>query len=258
MPDLKFYLFHSHASIVDQFADALDGIESDGFAVIDPVGVPCCIDGGYPEGRYAVLTFDDGREDRNPAIVDVLRTMKLRALAFLYVLDPAMETVRIDWSFWRQHADVFEIGAHSLTHSRVARSNGSAVSGAERVLSYRNARSGDDFCPGLVTPAWDQLYERTETAAETRMRIESEVYLSKKMIERNLGVPCRFFAYPWGIYTPGLIDIVREAGFEAAFSVGRTDGTRWSIPRIDMDSDQPRHQTRAFSINHCRVLHDGP
>ena len=90
------------------------------------------------------------------------------------------------------------------------------------------------------------------------MRIESEVYLSKKMIERNLGLPCRFFAYPWGVYTPGLIDVVREAGFEAAFSVGRTDGTRWSIPRIDMDSDQPRRTTRAFSIHHCRVLHDGP
>ena len=121
----------------------MDDIDSDGFAVIDPGDVLRCIDGVYAEGRYAVLTFDDGREDRHPAIVDVLRTNKLRALAFLYVLEPAMETVRIDWSFWRQHADVFEIGAHSLTHSRVARSQGSAAGGVER--SFRTET------PGLVT-----------------------------------------------------------------------------------------------------------
>jgi biofilm PGA synthesis lipoprotein PgaB len=254
LSDVKIYLFHSHAGIVDQVEKALAEIDAQGFAVIDPRDLLPCMSGHYPEGRHAVLTFDDGREDRHPDIVPFLRHRAIRVLAFLYVLEPSMATVRIDWDFWRSNEDVFRIGAHSLTHSRVARAPGTGR--AERVLTYRNADPGDAFAPALLGPAWDQLHRRHETDAEYRMRIESEVYLSRTILERNFGSPCSFFAYPWGVYTPELVDIVRKAGFEAAFSVKQTDGTRWTIPRVDMDSDQPRTTTRVFPIDRCRVFHD--
>lgn len=44
-------------------------------------------------------------------------------------------------------------------------------------------------------------------------------------------IPMTKFAYPYGRVDQRVIDAVREAGFEKAYTVGRTDGTEWTIPR---------------------------
>ncbi|HWM89372.1 MAG TPA: polysaccharide deacetylase family protein [Thermoanaerobaculia bacterium] len=256
MLDLKFYLFHSHPGIVEQVAATLLDLDRQEYRLLDPSEVMTCIRGDHPDGRYAVLTFDDGREEKHTDILDFLRERGIRAIAFLFPLEHTMDSLRLSWDFWRRNTDVIEIGAHSLTHSRVAQAKGPDVTGPERLLSYRDRRSGADLAPGLVARGYDQLYDRPETDGEYRMRLESEIYLAKKMLERSLGVPCRFFSYPWGLFTPEVVEIVKESGFEAAFSVNQTDGTVWSIPRIDMDSDQPKRSTRTFSIGGCRVLQD--
>lgn len=43
--------------------------------------------------------------------------------------------------------------------------------------------------------------------------------------------PMKSFAYPHGRYNDLVIECVKEAGYERAFSVFNTDGTQWTIPR---------------------------
>jgi hypothetical protein len=43
--------------------------------------------------------------------------------------------------------------------------------------------------------------------------------------------PMKSFAYPYGRYNDLVIECVKEAGYERAFSVFATDGTQWTIPR---------------------------
>jgi peptidoglycan/xylan/chitin deacetylase (PgdA/CDA1 family) len=46
-----------------------------------------------------------------------------------------------------------------------------------------------------------------------------EIEASKKELEDGLGQPIRFFSYPYGDYSDRIISFVREAGYEAAFSL---------------------------------------
>lgn len=43
--------------------------------------------------------------------------------------------------------------------------------------------------------------------------------------------PMKYFAYPYGRYNDLVIECVKEAGYEKAYSVIETDGTQWTIPR---------------------------
>jgi peptidoglycan/xylan/chitin deacetylase (PgdA/CDA1 family) len=68
-----------------------------------------------------------------------------------------------------------------------------------------------------------------------------ELEASKKSLEDRLGLPVPFFSYPYGDYDDRVIDLVREAGYTAAFSLqpeflraGYTNGSRrtYALPRI--------------------------
>lgn len=43
--------------------------------------------------------------------------------------------------------------------------------------------------------------------------------------------PMKSFAMPYGRYNDLVIECIKEAGYERAFSVNQTDGTQWTIPR---------------------------
>jgi len=57
--------------------------------------------------------------------------------------------------------------------------------------------------------------------------------LTKEEIMREITppFPTKSFAYPYGRYNDLVIECVKEAGYERAFSVFTTDGTQWTIPR---------------------------
>lgn len=57
--------------------------------------------------------------------------------------------------------------------------------------------------------------------------------LSKEEIMKEVTppLPMKYFAYPYGRYNDLVIECVKEAGYEKAYSVIKTDGTQWTIPR---------------------------
>jgi len=250
-------MFHSKEGVVEQLNDVLEKVRREKLTVLDPAKVmECFLSPDFPTGQYVLLTFDDGREQRESGVVDFLARNNLRALAFVFPLCYSMDGFQMDLNFWYRNRRLFEFGSHSLTHSNVAKSAGPKFWTDMRALFYRGKRTGKDFAPGLITLGWDQLRERPETTNEKLMRIDSEVYLSKAIIERSLGVPCNYFSYPWGFYDKNLIESVKRAGYQAAFSVINTEASIWTIPRIDMDSPHKPVETISFQICQCSVLRD--
>ena len=55
-------------------------------------------------------------------------------------------------------------------------------------------------------------------------QLEYEVAGSKKMIEDKLGLPVKHFSYPFGRYDRRVIDTVKQAGYEKAFTLGAGKG----------------------------------
>lgn len=57
--------------------------------------------------------------------------------------------------------------------------------------------------------------------------------LTDQEVMKELIAPIQvdYFAYPYGKYDDRVIDLVKAAGYKAAYSVTDTDGTEWTIPR---------------------------
>jgi peptidoglycan/xylan/chitin deacetylase (PgdA/CDA1 family) len=88
--------------------------------------------------------------------------------------------------------------------------------------------------PGeLATMSWDQLRSLVERKVEIGSHTRSHAHLreladsalddelrgSRERLEDELGVPCRYLAYPFGEHDARVRSAAREAGYEAAFAL---------------------------------------
>lgn len=72
---------------------------------------------------------------------------------------------------------------------------------------------------GNHSASHDYLLDRrpTESALDWRTRVTEDLERATRAFEKYLGASSRLFAYPYGEFSPELIDLVDAAGFEAAF-----------------------------------------
>lgn len=70
-------------------------------------------------------------------------------------------------------------------------------------------------------------------------QLEFEIIQSKKTLEKKLGIPVKYFAYPKGYYNAKVIAVVKKAGYTAAFSIDpgciSSESDRWTLPRTIID-----------------------
>lgn len=75
-------------------------------------------------------------------------------------------------------------------------------------------------------------------ATLSKSGLENEIIYAKKKLEKTLGFPIKYFAYPRGIYNTEIVQQVKRASYHAAFTV---DGGKvnfknsFLIPRIGME-----------------------
>ena len=74
--------------------------------------------------------------------------------------------------------------------------------------------------------------------------LKSEIVGSKEMLEKNLGIQVKAFAYPYGLHNQTVRDVVKQAGYEAAFTVwGRRIGygaDPMIVGRYAIESTKPK------------------
>jgi peptidoglycan/xylan/chitin deacetylase (PgdA/CDA1 family) len=61
-------------------------------------------------------------------------------------------------------------------------------------------------------------------------KLAYEISGSKKMLEDKLGLPVKYFSYPFGRFNQRVIEAVKDAGYEKAFALS-TGGSDYAIPR---------------------------
>lgn len=125
----------------------------------------------------------------------------------------------------------------------------------------------------LATMGWDELRELVERGVEVGSHtvthphltslgdeeLRRELLQSRERLERELGVPCRFLAYPFGDEDPRVHAAARASGYEAAFALpGRqTANNVYAVPRVGIwRSDSPFRVTLKTSGPGRRILLD--
>ncbi len=133
--------------------------------------------------KAALITIDDGYESGYSVAWPVLKDFGYPFTMFVYTKFVNSGGKSITWEQLGEMRDAgVEIGCHSETHADLRSKKG------------RSAEAYDAF-------------------------LREEIIASKRNIENQLGVDVRAIAYPYGNYNDEVRKIVKEGGYEAAFTV---------------------------------------
>lgn len=115
---------------------------------------------------------------------------------------------------------------------------------------------------GIEIGSHTRKHARLADISESDEALDDEVLGSKHAIERELGVDCRYFAYPYG--KPGdhnarTLAAVDRAGYSAGFGIHRGqvvpgETNRFLIPRHHFEPEWPRRHVRYFANGHMEDM----
>lgn len=137
--------------------------------------------------RSVLLTFDDGYLDNYAVALPILQELGFTATVF--VLGNATERV----NFW----------------------DTASATGSAALMGPAETRAMVDA--GITIGSHGISHRRLDALPEDEVR--RELVDSKAMLEDLIGKSVELFAYPFGVVTPRLKQLVREAGYRAAFAV---------------------------------------
>jgi peptidoglycan/xylan/chitin deacetylase (PgdA/CDA1 family) len=148
---------------------------------------------------------------------------------------PILKKFGFPWTFF-VYLNYVGRGGKSVTWDQLRELRGDGVEIGSYTVSYKNLRDRGD----LNDPAYGAW-------------LREELITSKTVISQQLRTPCRVLAYPYGAYNGRVLEIVAEAGYEAAFSVaGRPliyAGRRDQVSRYIWSSKQPNLFTNALAFS---------
>ena len=145
--------------------------------------------GMSPGTQTVAITFDDGFVSNLQAAVPVMREFGCRAINYL-VADRIGKMS--DWE---------------------------ASEGGEARPLMDESQIRDWMAAGNWVGAHTCTHPRLSRIPRERAR--EEIVSGKKKLEDRFGAPIEHFAYPFGDYDEGVVDLVREAGFKTAGTMDR-------------------------------------
>ena len=182
-------------------------------------------------GKSVAITFDDGFQDTFENAVPVLRGFGFTATFFL-----------VSQLMGRSSAWMEREGYPSA-----------------HLMNWANAREllRDGFVLGSHSKTHPSL-KLLEDAA-----ICDEIDGSKRDLEDQLGVPIRYFAYPYGHLDDRARDVVERSGYVAACSTqsgfNNVSTDRWGLRRLEInkhDSMRMFARSLTFGQNHMRLTEE--
>ena len=167
------------------------------------------------EGRRVSITFDDGFLETHEHAVPVLREMEIPATFFVVA---------------------GKLGEMDDWHC-----------GKEKTIDESQVRElvKLGFAIGSHTmnhPSLDEI---------PLDRVQREVEDSKIFLEKRLGVPIRHFAYPKGLFTSAVAEVVRAAGYAAGWATREGDTSLFTRKRYPV-SDKTSMRKFAWRLRRIR------
>ena len=179
------------------FAAQMEHLKTEGYHVVPLAAVVDAYHGkGTLPDRAVAITMDDGWKCANTNALPVLKQYGFPVTLFIY---PAMigkagdKNTYDDYKAFAADPNV-TIACHSWSHPNLLK-DGEKVKGAAH-------------------DAW----------------LQKEYVQSRAELEKKLGMPIRWLAYPYGLYDAQVSALVKQAGYEAAFSVNGAPNSAKSDP----------------------------
>lgn len=167
--------------------------------------------------KSVLITIDDGYKSAFDIARPILEKYGFTAILFVYTDYVGLSPKAISWDELRTlKSNGFTIGSHSVAHSD---------------LSQKQAEESDE---------------------EFTNRVNRELVLSKKIIDRQLNQNTIYFAFPFGRYNNTVIKMAQKAGYKLAVTVDRGTNPFFTNPlalkrdmilKKDMDSFISRLKT---------------
>lgn len=146
--------------------------------------------------KCAVITIDDGYLSGYDTAWPILKKFGYPFTMFVYVNYIGSGGKSISWDQLAEMRDAgVDIQSHTYSHSNL-KAPGNGVDKHTKDLVMKDIQA-------LGQDGW----------------LRKEIEGSKKELEKQLGIKVNALAYPFGIYSPKAREMVKEAGYEAAFTV---------------------------------------
>jgi len=135
--------------------------------------------GGQLLPNPVVITIDDGFKSTYTLAYPILKKYNFPVTLFLYTDFIERNSYSLTWEEIREMMkNNIEIGSHTLSHCNL--------------LQYKENEDYDKYFS----------------------RIKKEIFLSKEILESKIDEKVKFFAYPYGVYSPLIKNLVIQAGYE--------------------------------------------
>jgi peptidoglycan/xylan/chitin deacetylase (PgdA/CDA1 family) len=207
------------------------------------------LEAGGPLQGVAAVTFDDGYAGVFEHAVPVLRELGIPATVFVVA-----EALGQRAGFWWDRAEIVA----SLTPTRRERWL-NELRGDARAILGGGGPAGEDLPPshrpahgsairgqlgeGIDIGVHSATHRSLPTLSDAELQYE--IVTSRAMVQRDLGVECEFFAYPYGLYDARVRALVQAAGYRAGlsldFGLNGASADPWRLRRVNV----PAHISEA-------------
>jgi len=189
IPILTYHNFTTEESSsyqinINKFSSQMDYLATHDFSVISMSELVAGLTSGVLPPKPVVITIDDGYKSTYTLAYPILKKYHFPAILFIYTDFIEKNSHSLNWGEIREMVkNNIEIGSHTISHCNLIK-----LKEKETNESYLN-------------------------------RIRREIFLSKEILENEIGKEVQFFAYPYGIYSPQVIQLVVQAGYKGIFNV---------------------------------------
>jgi peptidoglycan/xylan/chitin deacetylase (PgdA/CDA1 family) len=182
---------------VAEFEKEMEEIKKDGFSVIGMQDFLAWRRGekGIPN-KCCIITIDDGWVSAYNNAWPILKKYNYPFTLFIYINYVGTGGKSMSWDQLAEMRDAgVDIECHTYSHADLKKPGALVDKKAADGIRKDIAELGPD--------GW----------------LRKEVIGSKQVLEKQLGIKCNVFAYPFGLYNAKVLELVKEAGYEAAFTV---------------------------------------
>lgn len=173
-----------------EFEKQMDYLAAHNYSVISLSELLKELKGGQLPPKPVVITIDDGFKSNYTLAYPVLKKYNFPATLFIYTNFIEKNNGSLTWEEIREMTkNNIEIGSHTLSHCNLLK------------------------------------YKKNENYETYLARIRREIFLSKEILESKIGSKVKFFAYPYGVYSPIIKNLVIQAGYEGILNANNMNNT---------------------------------
>lgn len=180
----------SYSINIIEFEKQMNYLATHNYSVISLSELLKGLKNGQLPPKPVVITIDDGFKSTFTLAYPLLKKYNFPATLFIYTNFIEKNSNSLTWGEIKEMTENnLEIGSHTLSHCNL--------------LQYKENENYENYLA----------------------RIKKEIFLSKEILESKIGGKVKFFAYPYGVYSPTIKNLVIQADYEGILNTNSMNNT---------------------------------